>query len=200
MSESEHPRDETGKFTDSQSSTETERESSVENSYARSVDSFQEPPKTVLARRTTGREVLCGGLLTGLATGLAWSSVVELFSRDQSFSGTEFLTSLVVPGLVAVVVWKLWRTGPVFGVIVAYLTLLIPLIGIGMGGANVLEATFAGAIAGIVYGSPWAIWRAFRRPADHGGSAESVPTLPGSDELEPTAMGFEIDGGVSPDE
>ena len=59
---------------------------------------------------------------------------------------------------------------------------------------------FAGAIAGIVYGSPWAIWRAFRPPADHGGSAESVPTLPGSDEVDPTAVGFEIDGGVSPDE
>jgi len=152
------------------------------------------------ARRTTGHEVLCGGLLTGLATGLAWSSVVELFSRDQSFSGTEFLMSLVVPGLVAVLVWKLWRTGLVFGVIVAYLTLLIPLIGIGMGGANVLEATFGGTIAGIVYGSPWAIWRAFRPPADHGGSAELVPTFPGSDEVDPTAVGFEIDGGVSPDE
>ena len=159
MSESEHPRDETGKFTNSQSSTETERESSVENSYARAVDSFQEPPKTVLARRTTGREVLCGGLLTGLATGLAWSSVVELFSRDQSFSGTEFLTSLVVPGLVAVLVWKLWRTGLVFGVIVAYLTVFVPLLGMGAGGANVAQSTLGGAIAGVVYGSPWVIWR-----------------------------------------
>ena len=74
------------------------------------------------AKRTMGREVLCGGLLTGLGTGLAWSSVVELFSMDQRFSGTEFLTSLVVPGLVAVLVWKLWRTGLVNGVIVAYLT------------------------------------------------------------------------------
>ena len=152
------------------------------------------------ARRTTGREVLCGGLLTGLATGLAWSSVVELFSRDQSFSGKEFLTSLVVPGLVAVLVWKLWRTGPVFGVIVAYLTLFVPLIGIGMGGANVLESTFAGAIAGVVYGSPWAIWRAFRRPVDHDGSAESVPNLSGFDEVEPTATGFELGGEVSPNE
>ncbi|GIS59720.1 MAG: hypothetical protein CM1200mP2_19450 [Planctomycetaceae bacterium] len=35
------------------------------------------------AKRTMGREVLCGGLLTGLGTGLAWSSVVELFSMDQ---------------------------------------------------------------------------------------------------------------------
>ena len=30
-------------------SAETEREPSVENPYARSVDSFQEPPKTFLA-------------------------------------------------------------------------------------------------------------------------------------------------------
>ena len=151
-------------------------------------------------RRTTGREVLAGGLLTGLATGFVWSSVVELLSTDNELSGSEFLTSLAVPGLVAVLIWKLWRTGVIFGMMVAYLTLFIPLIGIGLGGANVLQSALAGAIAGIVYGSPWAIWRAFRPPADHGGSAESVPTLPGSDEVDPTAVGFEIDGGVSPDE
>ena len=152
------------------------------------------------ARRTTGREVLAGGLLTGLSTGFAWSSVVELFSTDQRFSGTEFLTSLVVPGLVAVLVWKLWRTGLVFGVIVAYLTLLIPLIGIGIGGANVLQATFAGAIAGIVYGSPWAIWRAFRPATDQGGSDESAITAdtPASPTMT-TATG-EAGDGLSLDE
>ena len=154
------------------------------------------------ARRTTGREVLAGGLLTGLSTGFAWLSVVELFSMDQVFSGTEFLTSLVVPGLVAVLVWKLWRTGLVFGVIVAYLTLLIPLIGIGIGGANVLQATFAGAIAGIVYGSPWAIWRAFRPPADPGGSAESATTADTSASPTTTTITAtdEAGGGVSLDE
>ncbi len=151
------------------------------------------------AKRTMGREVLCGGLLTGLATGLAWSSVVELFSLDQRFSGTEFLTSLVVPGLVAVLVWKLWRTGLVNGVIVAYLTVLVPLLGMGAGGANVAQSTLGGAIAGIVYGSPWAIWRAFRPVAVHGGLADSTPTGTDFDEVDPTAVGFEIDGGVSPD-
>ena len=151
------------------------------------------------AKRTMGREVLCGGLLTGLATGLAWSSVVELFSMDQRFSGTEFLTSLVVPGLVAVLVWKLWRTGLVYGVIVAYLTVFVPLLGMGAGGANVAQSTLGGAIAGLVYGSPWAIWRAFRPVAVHGGSADSPPTETGFDEVDPTVVGFEIDGEVSPD-
>ena len=56
-------------------------------------------------RRTTGREVLVGGLLTGLATGCAWSSVVELLSIDKEVSGSEFLASLVVPGLVSVHDW-----------------------------------------------------------------------------------------------
>ena len=151
------------------------------------------------AKRTMGREVLCGGLLTGLATGLAWASVVELFSMDQRFSGTEFLTSLVVPGLVAVLVWKLWRTGLVYGVIVAYLTVFVPLLGMGAGGANVAQSTLGGAIAGLVYGSPWAIWRAFRPVAVHGGSADSPPTETGFDEVDPTVVGFEIDGEVSPD-
>ena len=151
------------------------------------------------ARRTMGREVLCGGLLTGQPTGLAWSSVVQLFSMDQRFSGTEFLTSLVVPGLVAVLVWKLWRTGLVYGVIVAYLTVFVPLLGMGAGGANVAQSTLGGAIAGLVYGSPWAIWRAFRPVAVHGGSADSPPTETGFDEVDPTVVGFEIDGEVSPD-
>ena len=151
------------------------------------------------AKRTMGREVLCGGLLTGLGTGLAWSSVVELFSMDRRFSGTEFLTSLVVPGLVAVLVWKLWRTGLVYGVIVAYLTVFVPLLGMGAGGANVAQSTLGGAIAGLVYGSPWAIWRAFRPVAVHGGSADSPPTETGFDEVDPTVVGFESDGEVSPD-
>ena len=83
--------------------------------------------------------MLVGGLLTGLATGCAWSSVVELLSIDKEVSGSEFLASLVVPGLVSVLIWKLWRTGIVFGLVVAYLTLVIPLFGIGAGGANVLQ-------------------------------------------------------------
>ena len=159
-------------------------------------DSMSEKSRT---KRTMGREVLCGGLLTGLGTGLAWSSVVELFSMDRRFSGTEFLTSLVVPGLVAVLVWKLWRTGLVYGVIVAYLTVFVPLLGMGAGGANVAQSTLGGAIAGIVYGSPWAIWRAFRPVAVHGGLADSTPTGTDFDEVDPTAVGFKIDGGVSPD-
>ena len=127
-------------------------------------------------RRTTGREVLVGGLLTGLATGCAWSSVVELLSIDKEVSGSEFLASLVVPGLVSVLIWKLWRTGIVFGLVVAYLTLVIPLFGIGAGGPNVLQSSFAGAIAGIVYGTPWAIWRAARPAIDTEGSVEPPVT------------------------
>ena len=146
------------------------------------------------ASRTTGREVLAGGLLTGLATGLAWSSVVELLSMDGKFSGPEFLTSLPVPGLAAVSIWKFWRTGIVFGVLVAYLVLLIPLIGIGMGGANVLQSAFAGAIAGVVYGSPWAIWRAFRPATDTGRAVESTITTT----TQTTTV--ETSGGNFPDE
>lgn len=146
------------------------------------------------SRRSTGREVLTGGLLTGLATGLAWSSVVELLSMDGEFSGPEFLTSLPVPGLAAVLIWKFWRTGIVLGVLVAYLVLLIPLIGIGMGGANVLQSTIAGAIAGVVYGSPWAIWRAFRPANDHGGVVESTITAT----TQTTTV--EASGGICPDE
>ncbi|MED5400575.1 MAG: hypothetical protein VX669_09280, partial [Planctomycetota bacterium] len=113
---------------------------------------------------------------------------------DGEFSGSEFLTSLPVPSLAAVLIWKLWRTGIIFGVLVAYLVLLIPLIGLGIGGANVLQSAFAGAIAGVVYGSPWAIWRAFRPVTDTGGAVESTITA------RTQTITVEASGGICPDE
>ena len=40
-----------------------------------------------------------------------------------------------------------------------YLTLMIPLFGIGMGGANILQMTLGGTIGGAVWISPLVIWR-----------------------------------------
>jgi len=52
--------------------------------------------------KTRAKDMLIGGLLTGLLTGLCWSFVIELFSTDQVFDGVEMLCSLSVPALVRV--------------------------------------------------------------------------------------------------
>ena len=99
--------------------------------------------------------MLIGGLLTGLLTGLCWSFVIELFSTDQVFDGVEMLCSLSVPALVALLVWRMWGVRVWVLLAVAYLTLMIPLFGIGIGGANILQMTLGGTIAGVVWIFPF---------------------------------------------
>ena len=95
--------------------------------------------------------MLIGGLLTGLLTGLCWSFAIELFSTDQVFDGVEMLCSLSVPALVALLVWRMWGVRVWVLLAVAYLTLMIPLFGIGIGGANILQMTLGGTIGGAVW-------------------------------------------------
>ena len=88
--------------------------------------------------------IAVGGSLTGLGTGAFWSIVVGLFSLDQLFNGTELLLSLAVPGIIALTVWKTLKIRIWIVLAIAYLTLLIPLFGIGFGGANTLQMTIGG--------------------------------------------------------
>ena len=113
--------------------------------------------------KTRVTDMLIGGLLTGLLTGLCWSSVVELFSADQIFDGVEMLCSLSVPALAALLVRRMWRVSVPVLLAVAYLTMIIPLFGIGFGGANILQMTLGGAIGGVVWMSPFAAYRRFKR-------------------------------------
>ena len=106
--------------------------------------------------------MLIGGLLTGLLTGLCWSFVVELFSADQILDGVETLCSLSVPALVALLVWRMWGVRVWVLLAVAYLTLMIPLFGIGIGGANILQMTLGGTIGGSVWISLFVICRHYQ--------------------------------------
>ena len=90
--------------------------------------------------------IAIGGSLTGLGTGIFWSLVVSLFSIDQLFNGTELLLSLAVPGIIAVTIWKTLKIRIWIVLAIAYLTLLIPLFGLGIGGANTLQMTIGGII------------------------------------------------------
>ena len=100
------------------------------------------------------RHIAIGGSLTGLGTGIFWSLVVSLFSIDQLFSGTELLFSLAVPGIIAVTIWKTLKIRFWIVMPIAYLTLLIPLFGIGFGGANTLQMTIGGVIGGFCWSVP----------------------------------------------
>ena len=100
------------------------------------------------------RHIAIGGSLTGLGTGVCWSLVVALFSLDQLFNGTELLISLTVPGIIALTVWKTLKIRFWIVVPIAYLTLLIPLFGIGFGDANTLQMTIGGGIGGFFWSGP----------------------------------------------
>ena len=104
------------------------------------------------------RHIAIYGSLVGFGTGLFWSLVVSLFSLDQLFNGTELLLSLAVPGIIAVTIWKTLKIRIWIVVPIAYLTLLIPLFGIGFGGANTLQMTIGGVIGGFCWSVPFILY------------------------------------------
>jgi len=109
------------------------------------------------------KKILLGGLITGFGTGLGWSVFVHVLSYDQVFNGRESGLSLILPLLVGLYAWK--RVGVQRRVLlpVAYLTLFIPLLGIGAGGANILQMTIAGALGGIFWASPFVLYTLVNR-------------------------------------
>ena len=109
--------------------------------------------------RISGR-IFLAAIPTGLFTGLFVALAEEFFSRDGTLSGAEALATFVpLPLLAALLVSiglrrrRLARrlTG------VAFLTLAIPLFGIGIGGANVLQQMLGVAIGGGFWGLLFAI-------------------------------------------
>ena len=100
------------------------------------------------------RHIAIGSSLTGLGTGFFWSLVVGPFSLDQVFNGIELLLSLSVPGIITVTIWKTLKIRFWIVLPVAYLTLLVPLFGLGIGGANTLQMTIGGVIGGFCWSVP----------------------------------------------
>ncbi len=109
--------------------------------------------------RISGR-IFLAAVLTGLFTGLFVSSAEEFFSRDGTLGGTEALATFIpFPLLAALFVSIGLRQRHIIRrmVGVAYLTLIIPLLGIGMGGANVFQQMIGGLIGGVFWGLLFAI-------------------------------------------
>ena len=109
------------------------------------------------------KKIVLGGLITGFGTGLGWSVLVYVLSYDQLFNGREFALSLILPLLVGLAAWK--RVGVQRRVLlpIACLTLVMPLFGLGIGGANILQMTIAGALGGIFWASPFVLYTLVKR-------------------------------------
>ena len=109
--------------------------------------------------RISGR-IFLTAILTGFFTGLFVASAEEFFSRDGVFGGVEALATFVPLPLLAALLVSIGLRRPRLArrlTGVAFLTLAIPLLGIGIGGANVLQQMLGGTIGGGLWGLLFAI-------------------------------------------
>ena len=112
---------------------------------------------------------LVGGLV-GLVTGLSFNLVENALTTDGIFDSWEFGVALVVPLLIAVLVALATRSRIGILLAVAFLTLLIPVLGVSIGASGseplwqlrVQLAAF-GLVGGLVWSTPFAFWQLTRR-------------------------------------
>ena len=108
---------------------------------------------------------LVGGLV-GLGTGLSFIMVHDALTTDLMFDLWEFGVALVTPTLIAAVVALATRSRIVMLLAVAYLTLLIPVLGAAFGAAGsepLWQFAALGLVGGLVWSTPFALWALLRR-------------------------------------
>ena len=108
---------------------------------------------------------LVGGLV-GLVTGLSFNLVEDALTTDGMFDLWEFGVALVVPLLIAVLVALATRSRIVTLLAVAYLTLLIPVLGASFGASGsepLWQFAALGLVGGLVWSTPFALWQLTRR-------------------------------------
>ena len=108
---------------------------------------------------------LAGGL-TGLGTGLSFILVHDALTAELMFGLWEFGVALAAPFLVAVVVSRVTKSRIATTLVVAYLTLLIPVLGpaFGASGAEPLwQFAVLGLVGGFCWSTPFALWKLARR-------------------------------------
>ena len=103
---------------------------------------------------------LIGGL-TGLATGLLFTLVADIFSTDHMFDLWEFGISLATPALAGIVVARTTRSGIRTLVAVAYLTFLAAIFGASFGASGSEPLWQFGALGlagGLFWSFPFAVF------------------------------------------
>jgi len=108
---------------------------------------------------------LVGGLV-GLVTGLSFNLVEDALTTDGMFDLWEFAVALVSPALIAALVAIATRSRTVILLAVAYLTLLIPVLGASFGASGsepLWQFAALGLVGGLVWSTPFALWQLTRR-------------------------------------
>ena len=108
---------------------------------------------------------LVGGLV-GLVTGLSFILVHDALTTDLMFDLWEFAVALVTPALIAALVAIATRSRIVILLAVAYLTLLIPVLGASFGASGsepLWQFAALGLVGGLVWSSPFSLWQLKRR-------------------------------------
>ena len=122
--------------------------------------------------KPTGRRIsravkvwLVGGLI-GLLTGLSFILVNDALTTDEMFDLWEFAVALITPALIAALVAIATRSRIVMLLVVAYLTLLIPVLGASFGASGsepLWQFAALGFVGGLVWSTPFALWQLTRR-------------------------------------
>ena len=105
------------------------------------------------------------GSLTGLGTSLLFNLVIYALTTDGVLDLWEFGVSLAPPALMAILVAKLVRMRIVTLLAVAYLTLLIPVLGASFGASGsepLWQFAVLGLVGGLVWSTPFALWQLVR--------------------------------------
>ena len=105
------------------------------------------------------KRYLVGGL-TGLGTSLSFMLAHDALTTDEMFLMWEFGIAFTSPALFASVLAISTKTRVVMGLVIAYLTLIIPVLGpaLGASGSEPLWHFAAlGTVGGLVWSSPFAL-------------------------------------------
>ena len=108
---------------------------------------------------------LVGGLM-GLVTGLSFKLVHDALTTDLMFDLWEFAVALVTPALIAALVAIATRSRIVILLAVAYLTLLIPVLGASFGASGsepLWQFAALGLVGGLVWSTPFGLWQLTRK-------------------------------------
>ena len=106
------------------------------------------------------------GGLTGLVTGLSFILVHDALTTDHMFDLWEFAVALATPALIAALVSIATRSRIVILLAIAYLTLLIPVLGASFGASGsepLWQFAALGLVGGLVWSTPFALWQLMGR-------------------------------------
>jgi hypothetical protein len=109
---------------------------------------------------------LFGGI-TGTLTSIVFFLSTQILSLDGELELFEFVIALITPGIVAFIIAKVTKSRTVILFIVAYCTLIIPVLGALFGAPNldiqvIASLALLGLAGGIVWSTPFVLWMYIR--------------------------------------